>query len=518
MSRLQRLSVPRPPGGSAPPLPTRRPQHGLASPAGGAPGPVHSALGRAGWGRCAPGAQPAGGTGCQEAGEPVGREGGGASPRTRACPRPPRRTRAERMQGAHTSGPRESAAGPGREAGRGPHARTPPSGPRGDVESAPWVPARPRRRAARASTAAASNFPGDGASAGARGAARRLASVPAGAERGPAAARGSGPGVSLGKRRAPRRAGWHRPAAGQVSSSAFVWRQPPLPGVPDLRRKAPATRPSPQTPAGPGSGKPLAPGRSPALVPARRQPRSHLRAGARPGRPSCAPQPCVLRRPSPRAPGWRPAYSMPGGARPQRSWTRGRRGASGCGRGTSAVAWGACWRSPASGPRGASYPRGCRRQGGSPGARPPVFIRSRRGVRPRADLRQTPPSPPPSPPSPRRGPRVPLRPGPLRPVSPPRLPLPVCPAALPPPTPSAPPPSARTTTPFRLLRSAPCPPAPPPRRPPHPVSLPPRPATSPPSLLQSISLRSLSLMTGWKNAFTRELGSVFLSKCRSRLY
>ena len=135
-----------------------------------------------------------------------------------------------------------------------------------------------------------------------------------------------------------RRAGRRRPLGGsgphpspsgsgraQVSSSAFVWRSPPPPAVPDPPRGAPAPGPSPRPPAGPGSGRPLAPGDGARPTPARRRPRGHLRAGARPGylspRPAAAGVPWRLSR----RPSARPArYSMPGGARAGGAhWTRG---------------------------------------------------------------------------------------------------------------------------------------------------------------------------------------------------
>lgn len=154
-------------------------------------------------------------------------------------------------------------------------------------------------------------------------------------------------------------------------------------------------------------------------------------------------------------------------------------------------------------PRGASYPRGCRRQGGSPG--PGAGLASEAAgvfASPRGSSSDTPFTAPISPPPPRPAgpPRVPL----LRPVSPPRLPLPCLPRCpcLPDPLPACSAPAPPPT-----LHPRPGGPSPV-----SPSSSSPSPPFSPPVYFAPF----LSYDRMRRNAFTRN-SDLFLSKCRSRL-
>lgn len=320
---------------------------------------MHSALGRAGWGRFAPGARLAGGTGCGET-RRAGRQGGrrGHSPRTaRPGPRAPEDARQAGGGAPRAVRTGRAAAGPGREAGRGPHEDAPSPRPL----AATWrarcgcrAPSAPGCK--RLGPAAAPNFPGDGSSAGAP---RRGASTfrpPRAPSRGQRRLGGSGPVVSLrDPQRTPasRGAGGGRPA--RRPGSSFQQRLCVAVAPSSLCSRSPPRSPRDETRSPDARWarfwKTPCPGEGARLVPARRQPRGHLRAGTRPGRPSPRPAAVrVLRRQSPR-PGAGARIPIPCPAAPGRGahWTRGEGTRSLRAAGAElAVAWGAGWRSPAS--------------------------------------------------------------------------------------------------------------------------------------------------------------------------
>lgn len=291
------------------------------------------------------------------------------------APRPPRPGVAKPVEG------RPAPSGPGRPPrGRAggwagsPRGRPLPEAPRGDVESAPWVPRalragrhapRPRRgpelswrwhigRSPAARRSAATFFPPRAPSGGSGGSGARAQAS------------------ASGNRRAPRQAGGvGAPPGGraQVSSSAFVWRSPLFPVSPISAEKPRRRDPLPRRPLGPVLENPWPRGGSPARTcpaPAAEPPVRRNPAGSPvPAPRSRARPPASV--PAPRS--WRPApYSMPGGARPRgaldargrdaapRSCGRGTRSGLGCGLAESGL-----------GPLGASYPRGCRRQAGPRG-------------------------------------------------------------------------------------------------------------------------------------------------------
>lgn len=316
-------------------------------------------------------------------GDPESRSAGRAArplPSDRA-PRPPRPggRAPSRCRGAPRRPDREGRRGAGAGGWAGsPRGRPLPEAPRGDVESAPWVPRalsagrhapRPRRglelswrwRVGRGPAArrGASTFRPQRAPRGGR---RRLG--------------GSGPGVSLREPpRTPASRGCGRPA--RRPGSSFQQRLC-VEAAPSSRcPRSPPKSPRDETLAPDARWarfwKTPGPGEGARLVPARRQPRGHLRAGARPGRPSLRPAAVrVLRRPSPR-PGAGARLPTPCPAAPGRCahWTRGegtrRLGAAGA---ELAVAWGACWRSPASDLGAPLIPAAADVRAGPPGPAP----------------------------------------------------------------------------------------------------------------------------------------------------
>lgn len=193
-------------------------------------------------------------------------------------------------------------------------ARPPRAGDTGPGRLAPA--SRPRRRPP--------NFPGNGASPAPRGSTRRHNfPSPLDAERG-----GGGRSQGRAHTHLPRGAAALKFPAAPLCGGRPLLPLSPIPPHPP--RGAPAPGPSPRPPAGPGSGKPLAPGDGARPTPARRRPRGHLRAGARPGYLSPRPRAAgvlwrLSRRLSARPRAARPArYSMPGGARAGGAhWTRG---------------------------------------------------------------------------------------------------------------------------------------------------------------------------------------------------
>lgn len=276
-------------------------------------------------------------------------------PRTaRPGPRAPESP--SRWRGAPRRPDREGRRGAGREAGRGPHADAPSPRPLAATWRARLGCRAPSAQGGtRLGPAAAPNFPGDGTLAGApqRGAAPQL-SFPHGRRAGAAGARGLGP------RRLPQGTAAHpgkpgvwapRPAAGLKFPAAPLCGGRPSSRCPRSPPKSPGDETLSPDARWARFWKTPGPGEGARLVPARRQPRSHLCAGTRPGRPSPRPAAVrVLRRPSPR-PGAGARLPTPCPAAPGRGahWTRGegtrRLGAAGA---ELAVAWRAGWRSPAS--------------------------------------------------------------------------------------------------------------------------------------------------------------------------